>query len=248
MKIVVENIFMCLVLFWKCYFPTNFSHFLGYFLSIQTNFITENFKITAKSQHHTSPKHQFNPWQQTPAIKTNNHQNSTTTPPQQQQKSKSQREISGSKIGGTKARSRRGEIERRRDRAEARSKARSSGAVRSARCCKIERRGAIWCVRSSDWSSGFASDDEGVIWALSLSLSLSLSLCASDLKMVWSENFYYKPFPGSKPHFTQSTSNNFRKIYFSCATKHPHLQKSISRSDLKPKQTQPYFHQLSNQN
>ena len=46
MKIIVENIFMCLVLFWKCYFPTNFSHFL----SIQTNFITENFKITAKSQ------------------------------------------------------------------------------------------------------------------------------------------------------------------------------------------------------
>ena len=234
MKIVVENIFMCLVLFWKCYFPTNFSHFLGYFLSIQTNFITENFKITAKSQHHTSPKLQFNPRQQTPAIKTNNHQNSTTTPPQQQQKSKSQREISGSK-----ARSRRGEIAQRQDRAEARS----SGAVRSARCCKIERRGAIWCVRSSDWSSGFASDDEGVIWAPSsssraLSLSLSLSLYASDPKMVWSENFHFKPFPGLKPHFTQSTSNNFWKIYFSCATKHPHLRKSISESDLKPKQTQ----------
>ena len=41
---------MCLVLFWKCYFPTNFLHFLSYFLSIQTNFITENFKIIAKSQ------------------------------------------------------------------------------------------------------------------------------------------------------------------------------------------------------
>ena len=50
MKIVVENIFMCLVLFWKWYFPTNFLHFLCYFLSIRTNFITENFKITAKSQ------------------------------------------------------------------------------------------------------------------------------------------------------------------------------------------------------
>ena len=50
MKIFVENIFMYLVLFWKCYFPTNFSHFLSYFLNIQTNFITENFKITAKSQ------------------------------------------------------------------------------------------------------------------------------------------------------------------------------------------------------
>ena len=50
MKIVVENIFMCLVLFWKCYFLTNFSHFFSYFLSIQTNFITENFKIIAKCQ------------------------------------------------------------------------------------------------------------------------------------------------------------------------------------------------------
>ena len=49
-KLLEENIFMCLVLFWKCYFPTNFLHFLSYFLSIQTNFITENFKIIAKSQ------------------------------------------------------------------------------------------------------------------------------------------------------------------------------------------------------
>ena len=43
---------------------------------------------------------------------------------------------------------------------------------------------AIWCVRSSDWSSGFAGNVEGVIWAssrvraLSLSLSLSPSLSA----------------------------------------------------------------------
>ena len=40
-----ENDFQCLVTFWKCYFPTNFSHFLIYFLNFQTNFITENFKI-----------------------------------------------------------------------------------------------------------------------------------------------------------------------------------------------------------
>ena len=108
-----------MVLFWKCYFPINFSHFLGYFLNIKTNFITENFKITAKSQfteqitaksqHHTSPKLQFNPRQQTPAIKSHNHQNTTTTSPQQQQKSKSQREIGGSNALGW-----------RRDRAEAR--------------------------------------------------------------------------------------------------------------------------------
>ena len=40
-----ENDFQCLVTFWKCYFPTNFSHFLSHFLSFQTNFISENFKI-----------------------------------------------------------------------------------------------------------------------------------------------------------------------------------------------------------
>ena len=59
---------------------------------------------------------------------------------------------------------------------------------------EIERRGAIgeiWCVRSSDWSSGFTGDVKGMIWAsspsssaralsLSLSPSLSFSLCASD--------------------------------------------------------------------
>ena len=241
MKIVVENIFMCLVLFWKCYFPTNFSYFLGYFLNIQTNFITENFKITAKSQfteqitaksqHHTSPKHQFNPWQQTPAIKTNNHQNSTTTPPQQQQKSKSQREISGSKIGGTKARSRRGEIERRRDQRRDRATrcdrcgaARSSGAVRSGAC---DRQTRTWGspVTLKAWSR-----------LLSLSLSLSLSL------RVWPRNglkwkFWLQTIFRVKALFSRSTSNNFRKIYFSCTTKHLHLRKSISENDLKPKQT-----------
>ena len=141
-----------------------------------------------------------------------------------------------------------GEIARRRDRAEARSKARLSGGKIEG---EIERHGAIgavlWStrpVRSSDWSSGFVGDVEGVIWAPSSSsraCSLSLSLCVSDPEIVWSENFYFKPFPGSKPHFTRSTSNNFWKIYFPWATKFPHLWKSISGSDLKPKQTQPNF-------
>ena len=120
--------------------------------------------------------------------------------------------------------------------------ARSSGAVRGVV-------GEIWCVRSSDWSSGFADDVDGMIWASSpssraRSLSLSLSLCVSDPEIVWSENLSFKPFPWSKPHFSKSTSNNFRKIYFSCATKHPHFRKSISGSDLKPKQTQPKKYQL----
>ena len=55
-----------------------------------------------------------------------------------------------------------GEIARRRDRA--------------ARCCsRCSAIGEIWCMWSLDWSSRFAGDVEGVIWALSLSLSLSLS-------------------------------------------------------------------------
>ena len=40
---------------------------------------------------------------------------------------------------------------------------------------------------------------------------------------------------------TWSTEKHFRKIYFPCATKHPHLQKSISRNDFHPKQTQPKY-------
>ena len=38
----LKNNLQCLVIFWKCYFPTNFSHFLSYFLSFQKNFISEN--------------------------------------------------------------------------------------------------------------------------------------------------------------------------------------------------------------
>ena len=130
-------------------------------------------QIIAKSQHHTPPKLQFNPRQQTPAIKSHNHQNTTTTPPQQQQKSKShrnqnhtQREIDGSKALG-----------RRRDRAMWCDR----------RDAAIDETDAIWCVQSSDWSSGFTGDVKGVIWApssssRSLSLSLSLSLSRNHLK------------------------------------------------------------------
>ena len=49
MKIILENIFKCLVGFWKCYFPTNFSHFFNNFLSFQTtNFVIENFNNKLK--------------------------------------------------------------------------------------------------------------------------------------------------------------------------------------------------------
>ena len=38
---------------------------------------------------------------------------------------------------------------------------------------------------------------------------------------------------------TRSTEKHFQKIYFPCATKHPHLWKNISESDFHPKQIQP---------
>ena len=40
LKIILENNFQCFVTFWKCYFLTNFSHFLNHFLNFQTNFIS----------------------------------------------------------------------------------------------------------------------------------------------------------------------------------------------------------------
>ena len=70
--------------------------------------------------------------------------------------------------------------------------------------------------------------------ALSLSLS-SVSEFENGLKV----KYKCKMISGSKPNILRSTENIFRKIYFPCTTKHPHLPKSIFGSDLKPKQTQP---------
>ena len=154
---------MCLVLFWKCYFPTNFSHFLGYFLSIQTNFITKNFKITANTTHHqNSNSTHGSKLRQSKATTTKTplpHHHTTTT-----------------KIKITKRdRWVEGEIVRRRDRA-ARSKVRS--------IVGLER--AIWASSQSSDYSVRLSDLEMMIWAspatlkawsgfLSRALSLSLS-------------------------------------------------------------------------
>ena len=72
MENIPENDFQCLVTFWKCYFPTNFSHFLNHFLNFQTNFISQNLPPPThqhpqkihhyphKTHHHTTqkpPKH-----------------------------------------------------------------------------------------------------------------------------------------------------------------------------------------------
>ena len=165
MKIVVENIFMCLVLFWKCYFLTKFSRFLSYFLNIQTNFITENFKIIITTTNFSRFLGYF--------------LNATTTPPQQQQKSKSQREIGGSKIGGSKARSRGGEIEQRQDR-------RRDWAAR----CWI----SVWFMAGSAFGSLtgsafgswlFLSLAHSLFWFAELFLSLALSLFCTWKEMVW---------------------------------------------------------------
>ena len=68
LKIILENNFLCLVIFWKCYFPTNFSHFLSHFLSFQPNFILENPRLSThqhpqtiyhyphKTHHHITQK------------------------------------------------------------------------------------------------------------------------------------------------------------------------------------------------
>ena len=212
MKIVGENIFICLVLFWKCYFLQIFHIFSAIFSASKQILLQK----ISKSQ---------------PNPNTTCHRNSNSTHGSKLQQSKqitTKTALPHHHNNNKNQNHRERSVGRRRDRAEARS----SGTVRFGACDHRTRaRGSP--TTSKTWSG--------------LPL-LSLSLCASNPKMVWSENFHFKPFPGSKPHFTQSTSNNFRKIYFSCATKHPHLRKSISRSDLKPKKTQPYFHQLSNQN
>ena len=184
-----------------------FSYQFFIFSQHLTNFITENFKITVKSQsteqiiakyqHHTPPKLQFNPRQQTPAIKSHNHQNTTTTPPQQQ-KTKSQREIGGSKA-----------LDRRRDRAEARSKASSSGEIKrhdaigaELRSTRLVRSCACDCQTRAQGSPATSK-----AWSRLplLPLVRALSLCASGLEMIWSENFRFKPFLGSKPHFIRFT-------------------------------------------
>ena len=50
-----ENDFQYLVTFWKCYFPTNFSHFL----SFQKNFISENPPPPPPTHQHSQKIHHY---------------------------------------------------------------------------------------------------------------------------------------------------------------------------------------------
>ena len=215
MKIVVENIFMCLIIFWKCYFPTNFSHFL----SIKTNFFYRKFQNHSQILIHWTNHSQIpmphtteTPIQPTTVNFGNqkpHHQNTTTTPPQQQQKSKSHRNqnhierdwwVEDSWVEG--------EIAQRWDWAEARSKARSSNAVRSTRCCDRWD----WCdfVREIvGLELGVRRlrrmRDLGSLFFLSLSLSL---------ETIWSENRNENEFQCSKHLFYGQMKMISGKFYF----------------------------------
>ena len=133
--------------------------------------------------------------------------NQKPQPPQQQQKSKSQREI-----GGSKARSRgdkiEGEIERRRDRVEARLKARSSGAVRSARCCdRWDRCDLVRAIIELELEVHRQRQrrDLGSLFFLSLSLSP---------ETIWSENRNGNEFQLSKLLFYSQMKMISGKFYF----------------------------------
>ena len=88
LKIILENNFQCSVTFCKCYFLTNFSHFLSHFLSFQTNFISQN----PLSPIENPPLSTQNP-------PPHNKKTTKTPPPQQQQpKKKKKSEIKERKI------------------------------------------------------------------------------------------------------------------------------------------------------
>ena len=107
-------------------------------------------------------------------------------------------------------------------------------------------------VRCDSRFVGLRCNDLGFLGSRSLSLSLSLSLfvctCESFLSLFLSlrvfgndlkVKFWLKIFSGSKALILRLIEILFRKIHFPCATKPLHFRKSISRSDLKSKQTQP---------
>ena len=159
------------------------------------------------------------------------------TPPQQQQKSKShrnqnrtEREIGlwvssevkgfGSKIGGSKA-------------------------LGSWRDLGSGRVGEVkdWFVGSWHEVSGLPTKSKLVgrrRWALSLSLragAISLTLSLSVFQKMIFEGKIKTEIILHPTH--GQTEKHFRKMYFPCATKHPHLWKSISENHFHPIQTQP---------
>ena len=111
-------------------------------------------------------------------------------------------------------------------------------------------RGVIWALGSPAkskiglWVCGFMArslwvagkvEARGSLAMGSLSLSLSLSLFVFQ-KMIFEGKIKMEIIL----HQTHGqTEKHFQKMYFPCATKHPHLRKSISENHFHPKQTQP---------
>ena len=184
MKIFLENIFMCLVTFWKSYFPPP---------------PTQNPPPHNRKTTKTPPP---------------------TPPPQQQKNHRSKRESKKSKSHTNFITKISNENEN------------EIGNGFAGSWVRDATRG-LW-VRGAT-ILGFLGL-QSLSLSLSLFLSLSLRVSGNDLKV----KFWLKIFSRSKALILRSTEILFRKIHFPCATKHPHLQKSISESDLKPKQTRPY--------
>ena len=167
-------------------------------------------------------------------------------------------EVEGCDLGAIRSRSRRV-----RSRRALGSLAKLKGAIWVRFEVKVERRSrrvrfkvevaGLWALGSISlwvrslwpelgWSEGCALS----LSLLSLSLSLSLSLRAGAISLSLSSLSVFRKmiFEGKikteiilHPN-TRSTEKHFRKIYFPCVTKHPHLRKSIFGSDFHPKQTQ----------
>ena len=123
-------------------------------------------------------------------------------------------------------------MSRRRDHAEARS----SGAVRLARCCDLREQCNLVCAIVGV-ELRFVGDVEGswspLMGSLSLSLSLSLSVF---LKMRFEGKIKTEII--LHPTYGQ-TEKHFRKMYFSCATKYPHFRKNIFKNYFHQKQMHP---------
>ena len=206
MKTVVENIFLCLVLFWKCYFLTKFSHFLGY-LSASKQILLQ--KIS-KLQPNPNPrnKSQSNP-------NTTHHRNSnsthgsklrqskattTKTPLPHHHNNKKNQNHRGRSVG------RRfwveGEITRRQDRRQG-WVARSNGTVRS--CDRRDRCDLVHVI------VGLELGVRRRCWRRDLGF---LSLCASDLKMIWSKNFHSNHFRGQSLILPGQLQITFGKFIF----------------------------------
>ena len=187
MKIFLENIFMCLITFWKSYFPPP-----------STQNPPPHNRKTTKTPPPTPPPQQQKIIDQREKVKNQNHKQILLQKFQTRTRTRS---VTGSRVRGF--------------------------AMRLAVRGFVVRRSWVFWVRDLSLSL-FARESF-------FSLFLSLRVSRNDLKV----KFWLKIFSGSKALILRSTKILFRKIHFSRTTKHPHLWKSISGSDLKSKQTQP---------